>query len=119
MIDGREKLSEVKGNHISFELGMPSCTDNVSEEATSILSEVLTKAPKLVGVEDSVFSCFKLQPIGKHFLKHLAQSVQENNQAKQLQSVIQRFTRLWDDHHGRGLEFSGAMARLKARVCQP
>jgi hypothetical protein len=28
-----------------------------------------------------MFSCFKLQPIGEHFLKHLAQSVQKNNWA--------------------------------------
>jgi hypothetical protein len=31
-----------------------------------------------------MFGCFKLQPIGEHFLKHPAQSVQKNNWAKQL-----------------------------------
>jgi hypothetical protein len=119
VIDGREKLSEVKSNHASLELGTPSCPDNMSEEATSILGGVLTSTLELVGVEDSVFSCFKLQPIGEHFLKHLAWSVQENNQAKQLGSVIQQFSRLWYNHRSRGLEFSGPMAGLKAGVCQP
>jgi hypothetical protein len=74
---------------------------------------------KLVGMKDSMFGCFKLQPVGEHFLKHLAQSVQKNNQAKQFGSVIQQFTRLWYNHYSRGLEFSRPMARLKAGVCQP
>jgi hypothetical protein len=88
MIDGRQKLSKVKGDHASFELSTPSCSDNVSEKAPSIFSGVLTNSPKLVGMEYSMFSCFKLQPIGEHFLKHLAQSVQKNNWAKQLGSVL-------------------------------
>jgi hypothetical protein len=78
-----KKLSKVKGGHASLEFGTPSCPDDMSEEATSILGGVLTNTSKLVGVEDSVFGCFKLQPIGEHFLKHLAKSVQENNWAKQ------------------------------------
>jgi hypothetical protein len=72
MIDGREKLSKVKGNHTNLELGMPSCLDDVSEEATSILGEVLTNTLELVGMEDSMFGCFKLQPIGEHSLKCFA-----------------------------------------------
>jgi hypothetical protein len=47
----------------------------VSKKAPSIFSGVLTNPSKLVGMEDSIFRCFKLQPIGEHFLKHLAQSV--------------------------------------------
>jgi hypothetical protein len=119
MVDGREELSKVKSDHTSFELGMPSCPDNVSTEAPSIFGGVLTNTFKLVGMEDSMFGCFKLQPIGEYFLKHLAQSVQENNQVKRLGSVIQQFSRLWYNHCSRGLEFSGPMARLKAGVCQP
>jgi hypothetical protein len=82
VIDGGEKLSKVKGDHASLEFSMPSHTDDMSEEATSILSGVLTNTSKLVRVEDLMFSCLKLQPIGEHFLKHLAQSVQKNYWAK-------------------------------------
>jgi hypothetical protein len=78
MIDGWEKLSEVKGDHASLEFSMPSPVDNMSEDATSIFSGVLTNAPELVRMKDSMFRCFKLQPIKEHFLKHLAQSVKKN-----------------------------------------
>jgi hypothetical protein len=76
------------GHFPQCELGTPSHADDMSEEATSIFNGVLTNTPKLVGMEDSVFSCFQLQPIGEHFLKHPAQSVQKNNQAKQFGSVV-------------------------------
>jgi hypothetical protein len=98
---------------------MLSCLNNVSEKAPSIFGGVLTNPSKLVGMEDSMFGCFKLQPIGEHFLKHLAQSVQKNNWAKRFGSVVGQFARFWYNHHGKGLEFGRPMARLKTGVCQP
>jgi hypothetical protein len=119
MINRGEKLSQVKCNHTSFEFCMPPCSDHVSKKAPSIFGGVLTNPSKLVGMEDSMFSCFELQPIGEHFLKHLAQSVQKNNWVKQFGSVIQQLSRFWYHHRSRGLELSRPVARLKTGVHQP
>jgi hypothetical protein len=52
VIDGREKLSKVKGNHTSFEFSMPSHMDNMSEEATHRIATAAAQLiqPKLSGV---------------------------------------------------------------------
>jgi hypothetical protein len=82
MVDGGEELTQVKGDHTSFEFCMPSCLDDVGKKAASIFGGVLTNPSKLVGMKDSMFSRLKLQPVGEHFLKHLAQCIQKSNQAK-------------------------------------
>jgi hypothetical protein len=43
--------TKVKHDYASFELGTPSHVDNMSEEATSILSGILTNAPEQVGMD--------------------------------------------------------------------
>jgi hypothetical protein len=56
--------------------------DNMGEEAASIFGGVMMKTPKLVGMEDSILSCLKLQPVGEHFPQHFVQSFQKNYWAK-------------------------------------
>lgn len=97
-----EKLSEVKGNHTSFEIYPPSGADDMGEETTSIFSEILTNTSELVGVKDTMLSSFELHPGGEHLLKEFAQYVQENNWVKRLGSVVRWFAWLGYNHHGRG-----------------
>jgi hypothetical protein len=75
MIDWREELSEVKGDHARLEAHLPSGSDDMRQEAPSILSRVLTNTTKLVGMENTMFRSLKLQTIGKHFLKQLAHCI--------------------------------------------
>jgi hypothetical protein len=79
---GWEELSHIKCNHASFKFCAPSCLDDMSKKAASTFGGVLTNPSKLVGMKDSMLGCLKLQPVGEHFLKHLAQSVQKNNREK-------------------------------------
>jgi hypothetical protein len=75
VIDWGEELSEIEGDHASLEARMPSGSDDMRQEAPSILSRVLTNATKLVGMENTMFRSLKLQTIGKHFLKQLAHCI--------------------------------------------
>jgi hypothetical protein len=83
MIDGRKKLSKVKGDHTSFELGTPSCMDNMSEEATSILGGVLTNAPNLLGWRtpcSAASNCGLLESIFSNILPRVfGRTIGQNN----------------------------------------
>jgi len=74
VIERREELCNVKGDHTSLEALGPARANQVSEKETSVLP--LSDAPKLVGIEDTVLDSIKLKSSSNHLLNELAKGVE-------------------------------------------
>jgi len=98
VIERREELCNVKGNHTSPEALGPARANQMSEKQTSIFSRPLSDATKLVGIKDTVLDSVKLELPGNHLLNELAKGVEQNNRSKGLGSVVGWFARLGDDN---------------------
>jgi len=72
VIEGREELCNVKGNHTSLEALGPARANEVGEKETSIFSRPLRDTTKLVGMKDTVLDSVKLELPGNHLLNELA-----------------------------------------------
>ena len=94
MIEGREELCNVKGNHTSLEALGPARADQMREKETSIFSRPLSDATKLVGMKDTVLDSIKLESPSNHLLNKLAKGIEQDNRSKGLGSVIGWFARL-------------------------
>ena len=94
VIEGREELCNVKGNHTSLEALGPARADQMSKKETSIFSRPLSNATKLVGMEDTVLDSIKLESPSNHLLNELAKGVEQDNRSKGLGSVVGWFARL-------------------------
>jgi len=97
VIEGREKLCNVKDDDTSLEALGPARANQVSEKETSIFSRPLSNATKLVGIEDTVLDNIKLESPSNHLLNELAKGIEQNNRPKSLGSVIGWFARLRDN----------------------
>jgi len=97
VIEEREELCNVKGNHTSLEALGPAKADQMSEKETSIFSRPLSDATKLVEMEDTVLDSIKLESPSNYLFNELAKGVEQDNGSKGLGSVIGWFARLGDD----------------------
>jgi len=97
VIEGREELCNVKGNHTSFEALGPAKADQMSEKETSIFSRPLSDATKLVGMEDTMLDSIKLESPSNYLLNELTKGVEQDNGSKGLGSVVGWFAKLGDD----------------------
>jgi len=97
MVEGREELCNVKGNHTSLKALGPARANQVSEKETSIFSRPLSDATKLVGMKDTVLDSIKLESPSNYLLNELAKGVEQNNRLKSLGSVVGWFARLRDN----------------------
>jgi len=88
VIEGREELCNVKGNHTSLEALGPARANQVSEKETSIFSRPLRDTTKLVRMKDTVLDSIKLESLGNHLLNELAKGVELDNGSKGLGSVV-------------------------------
>jgi len=94
VIEGREELCNVKGNHTSLEALGPARANQVSKKETSIFGRPLSDATKLVGMKDTVLDSIKLESPGNHLLNELTKGVEQDNRSKGLGSVVGWFARL-------------------------
>jgi len=94
VIEGREELCNVEGNHTSLEALGLARANQVSKEETSIFSRPLSNATKLVRMKDTVLDSIKLESPSNHLLNELAKGVEQDNRSKGLGSVIGWFARL-------------------------
>jgi len=94
VIEGREELCNVEGNHTSLEALGPARANQVGEKETSIFSRPLSNATKLVGMEDTVLNSVKLESPGNHLLNELAKGVEQDNGSKGPGSVVGWFAGL-------------------------
>jgi len=116
VIEGREELCNVKGNHTSLETLGPARVNQVSKKETSIFSRPLRDTTKLVGMKDTVLNSIKLESPGNHLLNELAKGVEQNNRSKGLRSVVGWFTRLGDNDRDRLFEVSRPVPQSDTRV---
>ena len=94
VIERKEELCNVKGNHTSLEALGPARANQVGEKETSIFSRPLRDTPKLVGMKDTVLNSIKLESPGNHLLNVLAKGVEQDNRLKGLGSIVGWFARL-------------------------
>ena len=94
VVEGREKLCNVKGDDTSLEALGPARVNQVSKKKTSIFSGPLSNATKLVRMKDTVLDSIKLESPGNYLLNELAKGVEQDNRLKGLRSVIGWFARL-------------------------
>jgi len=106
VIERREELCNVKGNHTSLEALGPARANQVSEKETTIFSKPLSDATKLVGMKDTVLDSIKLESPSNYLLNELAKGVEQDNGSKGLGSVVGWFARLRDNDRDRLLEVS-------------
>jgi len=94
VIERREELCNVKGDHTSLEALGLARANQVSKEKSSIFSRPLSNATELVGMKDTMLDSIKLESSSNHLLNELAKGVEQNNGLKGLRSVIGWFARL-------------------------
>jgi len=97
VIEEREELCNVKGDHTSLKALGPARANQVSKKESSIFSRPLSNATKLVGLENTVLNSVKLESPGNHLLNKLAKGVEQDNRSKGLGSIIGWFSRLGND----------------------
>jgi len=97
VIERREELCNVKGNHTSLEALGPARANQVSKEKSSIFSRPLSNATKLVGIKDTMLNSIKLELPSNYLLNELAKGVEQDNRSKGLRSIVGWFARLRDN----------------------
>jgi len=110
------KNCNVKGDDTSLEALGPASANHVGEKETSIFSRPLRDTSKLVGMQDTVLDCIKLESPGNHLLNELAKGVEQDNGSKGLGSVVGWFTRLRNNDRDRLLEVLRPVLQSDARV---
>jgi len=94
VVEGREELCNVKGNHTSLKAFSPTRANQASKKESSIFSRPLRDTTKLVGMKNTVLDSIKLESPGNHLLNELAKGVEQDNGSKGLGSVVDWFARL-------------------------
>jgi len=116
VIEGREELCNVKGNHTSLDALGPARANQVGKKESSIFSRPLSDATELVGMKDTVLDSIKLELPSNHLLNELAKGVEQNNRLKGLRSVIGWFARLRNNDRDQLLEVSRPVLQSDTRV---